>query len=395
MPERAPREPTAPRHGNPQGSEWLTWDPNPPDESWVEEVGADVEPKLTRADRGAALRAELTWARREALGALRADARAEAEDWRATLLPAARLVLGAADRLASETEVFTELADAADFFDERPQLRYDAMALLGQNLTALLNYLGYRPPPKTGEIEDQLTEALVDMFSAKEPDGHLGLQVRGRLWENLYFFRRRLAELIETAESFETSSVVVQQPMREQLRGALVKGARMALPAALAAGITTLVFPPAGAAAGIAVGVAAGGQALLRKALEAATAGMLDKALAGEAETAPPAERWQRASTVAARRLHQVADLLEQEAPDRERVQAWLIDAIGHVYEALRLSHAAGGEGLSYRQRSQLALEALDAVEGWVVANPPYDGVVERLRAAAHRLDSEPQHDFR
>ena len=231
----------------------------------------------------------LRWARERGLRALEATRGTPvgAADWGEILLPAARQLLKALSSVAESDRLWKAVQDST----AQLQMRDDrsVQAILDQDLAALLVYMGFRPPPRPQRLELELKDALADVLEAR---GGASFEVARRAQQNLAFFTIRLRRVIdEVEEIYPSKEVLNKQPQDDRrwrrLRAAVVKGTIVVVPAALAAGLVALVFPPAApvaapAAAGFTVAVTAAGQEALKQGTQVAATGLLEKMTADE-----------------------------------------------------------------------------------------------------------------
>jgi tetratricopeptide (TPR) repeat protein len=304
-------------------------------------------PPQSDANRGSVDRyaPALRWARERGLRALEATRRAPVgADWGEILLPAARQLLDALSSVAESDELWQTLQDRTAQLQARDIRRMQAV--LGQDLAALLAYMGYRPPPPPQLLELELKDALADALEARG-DGDVPLGVVRRAQRHLALFTFRLRRVIADAEEIRLSDEVPGGPDESpdirwrRLQAAVEKGAKVAVPAALATGLITLVFPPAApaaAAAGFTAAATAVGQELLKQGTQLAATGLLEKMTADEPALATADEQ----RTIARRRariaVQDLRSVLVTTAGEPERAQVvdvYAVESISALYGLL------------------------------------------------------------
>jgi hypothetical protein len=235
----------------------------------------------------------LRWAQEHARRAIAEDRQGQ----RLALLPAARQLEEALTFFMHDGQVWDRLRRAErrlGRLDERDRIRL--LEIQDQDLSALLVYLGHRPPPPSEKLQQDLREAVEAAIAGPDNAATRAARTR-RAYDHLFFFVYRLRRLIKEAEEVQNtlSKAEANTSHRERiwrgLRAGVRRGALVAGPAALAAGATTMVFPPsapASAAAGfVAVGSVAMQEAFKTYAQFGATS-VLDRMLADEPGQADP-----------------------------------------------------------------------------------------------------------
>jgi hypothetical protein len=254
-------------------------------------------------------------------------------------LPAARQLLKALSSVAESDGLWQALDDSTAQLQAR-DVR-NLQAIFDQDLTALLVYMGFRPPPRPQILELELKDALADVLEVR---GDVSLGVVRRAQWNLAFFTIRLRRVIAEAEEIYPSAVAQsQEPQHDRrwrrLRAAVAKATIVAVPAALAAGIVALVFPPAApAAAGFTVAATAAGQEALKEGMKFAATGLLEKVTADEPALATVGDQrimaWKRAR-IAVLDLRSVLSKAAAQDKGAQDVDAYALESISALYGLL------------------------------------------------------------
>jgi hypothetical protein len=235
----------------------------------------------------------LRWAQEHARQAIARDRQGQ----RLALLPAARQLEGALTFFMHDGQVWDRLRCTErqlGQLSDRDRLRL--LEIQDQDLSALLVYLGYRPPPPSEKLQRDLRESVETAIAGPGSSAARAARTR-RVHDNLFVFVYRLRGLIKEAQQIQdaVSGTVANTSRQERiwrgLRAGLRKGAVVAGPAALAAGATTMAFPPS-APANAAAGLAAIGNAAMQEAVKTyvqfGATNALDRVLADEPGRADP-----------------------------------------------------------------------------------------------------------
>lgn len=256
------------------------------------------------------------------------------------LLPAARQVLDTLSALADDDQLWRTLQRRAS----QPQLvRLDA--LLAQDLVAILEYLGYRPPPAAEQFVRMLRDALKE---GPEDDPAARVVAVSRAREVLELFAKKTQPLIDKAEAANAPDEAPGARRLKRFRPIAVKLLRIASTAA------ALVAAGSAVAAGPGIGTTAERQELARQ-LQVAFTALLHKLLAEAPAMAKPHERRVTATTRANDALENLAwalgDLppVEQTDPRQwaRRVDAFALECMSAVYGLLQVEVEAQTRGRS------------------------------------------------
>jgi hypothetical protein len=315
----------------------------------VSRLQASGPPDIVDSSAGAyAMR--LQWARERCLRALEGTAVGSADDaWRELLLPAARQLLEALGSMADDERLWSGVLNRTVKAHVQPPLK--AQEVITQDLSALLLHMGHRPPPLAELLELEFKEALMNALEAGQ--GPSASQVR-RVQRHLGFYTFRLRGLIAQAEADLEAEAgeprerrVQDLPSWQRMRGAVDKGARVAIPAAFATGVVTLLFPPAtgpAAAAGFVAATTAAGQELLKQGTQLAAMGMMDTWLAEESTLVPPGQKRAAARRRTQRALGDLRSLLASdhlEADWSQFLDVLIIESRSALYELRTMEDAS------------------------------------------------------
>jgi len=314
---------------------------------------------------------------------------------RAFLRKTAGSVVDLLSDLALDDEFWAALNSAQDALNQLPSERLvDVQELLQSDLTSLLDLMGYTdpPPPPSDELamEMQLAFHTVIMETDIETRPLLGRQVQHQMLQ--YVLRlRRLLHAVDAATTDRAESEALGRRLLAMLR----TGARTIGPAAVAAGLTAVLFPPAAAAGGAVAlaGMDAGLRAAVGQGAEIGAGALIGKALhevrgSGNAEEVFAAAfiPWLGAVEDASR---VIAYLLSQRTASAVgEIKAFIIDAMHWSYE-LERAIAAQPESAGDRSLS-LAIRAVQQdiinLRDWADSEPNYDVLEDLELRLAHNL---------
>ncbi|WP_138735678.1 tetratricopeptide repeat protein [Modestobacter excelsi] len=281
--------------------------------------------------------ARLRLARDRGLRAIEATEFGSADKvWREFLLPAAQQLLETLGSIANDEALWASLVE--NTIRSSAQRATQLREVFNQDLSALLVYMGYRPPPPPQALELELIQSLSDALEAGEKPSASRLR---RVQYHLALFSYRLRRVITEAEieAREREGRVQDLSSWHRLRSAVGKGAKIAAPAAFATGVMALVFPPGtGAAAAVGFGAAtnAAGQELLKQGTQIASTGLLDRWLADEPTLAPVAQKWPAAQRRALRAMGDLRSLLSSDRPDTlwaKSLKAFSVECVSALCE--------------------------------------------------------------
>jgi hypothetical protein len=367
--------------------------------SGLQEVAAELQ----AADAFKDLRS----AAEEARAALEEDEREEREGddaaWRGRLIgPAKQLRDGLVAHLLTNEKLWEQLRVseiAAAVFD--PQSRLVIRKALDLNVEGLLGAMGVKQPQAELLARD-LKSALVDLQKEAPNEAMRAARVRNAQ-QHIAFVTHRLSGAIKDAEPTGTDvdgdrdpDSTSPNPLRTRLRAAMRAGAEAAVPAALAAGAVSLVFPSPDHTAPV-VGAAAlgvGAKELVKQAVHLAATGLLGRVPTAAEVPATPAERFQgakiRVDTALSDCAAGLSRLKDSTYPRNKRIAEYLrIESMSAVYGLLQtqLDHAPTGH---YAARA-----VTDSILGSLREAANFMGTLDNrpddLAAVAQRLETQRQ----
>ncbi|MGD9960746.1 hypothetical protein [Nocardioides sp.] len=213
--------------------------------------------------------------------------------WPEYLLPTAQYLL----------DVFTALSQDEDFWAEMIASEFAVSTMtaeesllvqeiISSDLYGLLEMMDFRPPPPIVDVTVELQLAIDDVRS--DPDRARRASRSHDARRGMALFCYRLRPLIEAAERVartDEDSPRTRETGRKLLR-AVRRGGLAAGPAAVAAGVTTVLFPPAApvaAGAVVAAGMTEAAKELTKRSVEAGSTHLLAASLADEEAVGDPA----------------------------------------------------------------------------------------------------------
>jgi hypothetical protein len=260
---------------------------------------------------------------------------------RVALLRTAGAVADLLSDLALDEDFWSAINDAQIALEQLPTERLvNLQEVIQSDLASLLDIMGYTDPPPPPS-EELAVEMQVALHAILEPDvderGLLGHEVQQQMLAYVFRLRRLLHEVDDPGPAGGETHM-------RRLMVMLRDGARAIGPAAVAAGVTATLFPPAavGAAGALAMtGVDAGLKAAVGEGAQLGAAALIDRALMAGRGSSSAVEEFQAAVMPFLSALENtslVLDYLLEEQTDTamEETKAFIIDAMHWSYEVER-----------------------------------------------------------
>ncbi|WP_344494655.1 hypothetical protein, partial [Nonomuraea monospora] len=286
--------------------------------------------------------------------ALREERQARDDDRAQILLPAATSI---------ETAVSSLLADDAFWRAARNAevslSQLDGEQLIGleqvmdQDLTGLLTFLGYQPPPPATRLERDMRQALNYLIGKAAPPGFTSRQAQ----ENLLIFSFQLRRTIKQASTETTAGA------RERLHALVRAGLRLA-PPVVAAVAVALGFPAEGQAV-VAFALTEGMKEALKETVTVGAMNGINRLLSPETAMASAADRLDAAAQRSAGVLHELRFLLEGGSTaqvDADRLRLLCVEAVDSIYGVLRAAATAPGRRISVGEACERALKTVSMI---------------------------------
>lgn len=353
---------------------------------------AEPEPPAASSDEHFRYRYQkLQAARRDSsnlFSALQKDA--TKRDWSHHLLSTAEHMLQAFADLRDDDEFWGEL-ESAEFAFFRPDEEdvLAALELLNSDLVGVLDLMGYKPPPPSTTLAVDLQLAVHDAIS--EPNRLVRVERTRNARYHMALYTYHLRPLVAAAKETSQQGNDHRQLSR-RLLAAVKTGARALVPAAVAASAASIVFPPAGAAGGVAAavhGLTEGAREFTKQGIELGSASLVAAALGNQEATASPEDILVATERMFSRSLSDlgvIVDWLYRERPSelatyRQYVQALAIEALRWHYQAERARLAVERRPgmLRAKAAAENAQLAIREISDWVNKGEDYDGLLERV----------------
>ncbi|QIM19942.1 hypothetical protein G7075_00360 [Phycicoccus sp. HDW14] len=353
----------------------------PPDTAGTDAAEAPAEQRRTADEQRLArlrrARQDVGWA---------ADARLAEE------LTAARRV-HLRDTAVAVADILSDLARDDDFWAEIDSAQNaatrlsgarlsDVQQILQSDLTALLDVMGYTdPPPPPGAelaVEMQVAFHAVVFGADVERDGLVGHRVQHRMLDYVFHLQRLVREVDAVAQVASEAD-----GRTRRLVVALRDGVRAIGPAAVAAGVTATLFPPAavGAAGALAVaGVDAGMKAAVGQGAQLGAAALMDQALNRGHRTSSPDEAFATVLWPFVGALDTASLVVEHLLSERtdaalDETRAYVLDAMHWSFELDRAMSRQPGR--TWTPSALLAARAVQrelvALRDWLDDDPDFE----------------------